>query len=279
MSVQKKRFSHVIANAVIIVILVVDLLPLVIVFSSSLKDPDSGESPIRLFTQFTLKSYMLAVEKMNFITSFFNSVVITVVSVALIVIFTSMAAYAIVRINTKISSALLRYFLSGMIVSAQMSVIPMFVIIKGIGLSNSRIAPILLYATSSIAFSVFLYHNFIKSGVPVTIEESAYMDGAGNFRIFWQIVFPLILPATAAVVITQGIYVWNDFFLSMLFLSDPAKKTLPLVMLNFVGDMENPTQWNMLFAACVLCSLPLIVMFSFLQKYFIGGLTVGAVKG
>ena len=171
------------------------------------------------------------------------------------------------------------FFLAGMIVSAQMSIIPMYRIVNALHMSNSFAAPISMYVTASIPFSIFLYTNFIKSGVPYALEEAARIDGAGMLRIFFQIVMPLTKPALVSIVITQGVPIWNDFFFSMLFLSAPEQKTLPLIMLNFIGDMENATQWNMLFAACFLSSIPVIAVYSFLQRYFVAGLATGSVKG
>jgi ABC-type sugar transport system, permease component len=276
---KRKNFNEIIISIFILIFLTVNLSPLIIALSSSFRKPRNGQSPLLLFREFTTESYMLAISKMNFLMALKNSLIITVTSVVIIVLITSMAGYALARLKNKVGSFMHIFFMAGMIVSAQMSVIPIYMIIKKIGISNSRMAPILLYVTSTIAFSVFLYTNFIKSSVPISLEESALIDGAGLLRIYWEIVFPLIIPATTAVIITQGVFIWNDFFFSMMFLSTPQMKTLPLAMLNFVGDMENATQWNILFAACYLTSIPLIISFSFLQKYFLSGLTVGAVKG
>jgi raffinose/stachyose/melibiose transport system permease protein len=274
-----KHIKEIIISTIIIIFLAVNLSPLLIVLSSSFRRPNNAKSPLALFIEFSLDSYKMAIKKMSFSTAFMNSVIITVASVILLVIITSLASYALARLKTKLSIYLNVFFMAGMIVSAQMSIVPINMIVRKLGMSNTRIAPILLFITCSIPFSVLLYTNFIKSSVPISLEEAAIVDGAGYFTIYFKIVMPLITPATTAVVITQGVSIWNDFFISLMFLSDKALKTLPLAMLNFVGDMENPTQWNILFAACILCSLPLIVCFSFLQKYFMSGLTVGAVKG
>lgn len=115
--------------------------------------------------------------------------------------------------------------------------------------------------------------------MPVALEEAARIDGAGRLGTFFKIVIPLTKPVLASIIITQGVPIWNDFFLSMLFLSSSTKNTLPLVMLSFLGDMQKPTQWTMLFAACFLSALPMLLAYAFLQKQFVGGLTVGAVKG
>jgi raffinose/stachyose/melibiose transport system permease protein len=136
----------------------------------------------------------------------------------------------------------------------------------------------LMFITCSLPFSVFLYSGFMKS-VPVEIEESAYLDGAGLWTRFSTVVFPLLKPATVSTVITQGLWIWNDYFYPMVFISKKNQYSLPVGMIQFLGDKENPAQWNVLFAACVLCALPLIIVFTLLQKQFINGIAAGAVKG
>ena len=116
-------------------------------------------------------------------------------------------------------------------------------------------------------------------GIPVEIEESAYLDGAGLWTRFQVVVFPLLKPAIVSVIITQGLWIWNDYFFPMVFTSKSAQYSLPVGMIQFLGDRENPAQWNVLFASCVLCALPLILVFSLLQKQFINGIAAGAVKG
>ena len=125
-------------------------------------------------------------------------------------------------------------------------------------------------------FTIFLYTGFIK-GVPRELEEAAALDGYGPFRIFWLIVFPLLLPATATIVIISGLSVWNDLFTSLLFLQDPDKQTLPLALYIFVGQYGN--DWTLLLAAVIIASLPVILVFLFLQRYFVQGLSGGALKG
>jgi raffinose/stachyose/melibiose transport system permease protein len=115
--------------------------------------------------------------------------------------------------------------------------------------------------------------------VPVEIEESAYLDGASLWTRFTKIVFPLLKPATVSTIITQGLWIWNDYFFPMVFISKSSQYSLPVGMIQFLGDRENPAQWNVLFAACVLCALPLIIIFAILQKQFINGIAAGAVKG
>jgi len=263
----------------IIAILAINLLPLVIAFSSSFRSIRNMTNPLNLFSEFTLESYKAAFTRMQFPAALMNSLMMTVVAVVAVVLITAMASYPIARIDSKFSKFLYIFFLSGLVIPSQMIIIPIVKTMQGLDITSAQLRPIIMFITCSIPFSSFLYTGFIKSSVPVEVEESAVIDGAGLLRRFWQIVFPLLIPVTTAVVITQGVWIWNDFFYPMVFISKQDEFPLPLAMLGFLGDQTNPTAWNVLFAASILTSLPLLVIFGFLQKFFIAGLTVGAVKG
>ena len=271
--------KEIVITVAIAIFFLVFLSPIVIALSGSFRELKDTSSYLNIFQSFSLESYRTAFEKMNYFRSLKNSVLITVISVTILLLVGSMAGYAIARLKGKMGPFFQIFFLAGMIVSAQMSIIPMYRIVNGIGIGNTIAAPICLYVTSALPFSIFLYTNFIKSGVPYALEESACIDGASVPYTFFRIVIPLTKPALVSIVITQGVPIWNDFFFGMLFLSSPEKKTLPLTMLNFIGDMENATQWNMLFAACFLSAIPILIIYVFLQRYCVSGLTVGAVKG
>lgn len=271
--------KEIVITVAIAIFFLVFLSPIVIALSGSFRELKDTSSYLNIFQSFSLESYRTAFEKMNYFRSLKNSVLITAISVTILLLVGSMAGYAIARLKGKMGPFFQIFFLAGMIVSAQMSIIPMYRIVNGIGIGNTIAAPICLYVTSALPFSIFLYTNFIKSGVPYALEESACIDGASVPYTFFRIVIPLTKPALVSIVITQGVPIWNDFFFGMLFLSSLEKKTLPLTMLNFIGDMENATQWNMLFAACFLSAIPILIIYVFLQRYFVSGLTVGAVKG
>lgn len=279
---EKRRravLKEIIITAVVAVFFLVFLSPVIIALSGSFRTVRDTSSYLKLFENASFQSYQVAWGKMIYFRSLQNSVIVTFSSVILLLIASALAGYAIARIRGKLGNFLQVFFLAGMIVSAQMSIIPMYRIVNLFHMSNTFAAPISMYVTASIPFSIFLYTNFVKSGVPYALEEAARIDGAGLPRIFFQIVMPLTKPALVSIVITQGVPIWNDFFFSMLFLSAPEQKTLPLTMLNFIGDMENATQWNMLFAACFLSAIPIIAVYAFLQRYFVAGLAAGAVKG
>lgn len=276
---KKSVRNEIIISIFITIFFIIMLSPLLIALSGSFRSPDNNTSFLQLFNQFSLESYKEAFNDMHYFRSLKNSVITTFSSVVILLVVASLAGYALARLKTKLGAFLQIFFLAGMMISAQMSIIPIYSIMRSLKINNSYIAPIVMYVTISIPFSIFVYTNFVKSGVPIELEEAARIDGAGRMQIFRKVVIPLTKPVLSSIIITQGVPIWNDFFLSMLFLSSSTKKTLPLVMLSFMGDMQKPTQWTMLFAACFLSALPMLIIYAFLQKQFVGGLTAGAVKG
>ena len=263
---------------VIIAFCVVVIAPLVIVFSSSLRNPTNQASPLNLFIEFSGASYLRAWRQMNFPMELLNSLMTTGLAVAVIVLLATMAAWPIGRIKTKTARFFYYFFISGLIIPSQMVIVPIAQTFNRLNIPNTRFTPVIMFITCSLPFSVFLFSGFVKS-VPAEIEESAYMDGASLWTRYSTVLLPLLKPATVSVVITQGMWIWNDYFYPMVFISRQSQYSLPVGMLQFLGDKENPAQWNVLFAACVLCALPLIAIFMFLQKQFINGIAAGAVKG
>lgn len=262
----------------IIIFCLLVISPLVIVFSSSLRTPGNQTSPLRLFMEFSPESYIKAFKNMNYPMELLNSLATTCGSVLVIVVIATMAAYPIGRIKAKPARFLYFFFISGLVIPSQMVIVPIAQTLSRLNIPNTRFTPMLMFITCSLPFSVFLFSGFMKS-VPVEIEESAYLDGAGLWKRFTTVVFPLLKPATVSTVITQGLWIWNDYFYPMVFISKKSQYSLPVGMIQFLGDKENPAQWNILFAACVLCALPLIAVFMALQKQFINGIAAGAVKG
>lgn len=263
---------------VLILFSIVIISPLLIVVSSSFRTPDNMTSPLSLFQEFSLESYINAFEKMNYPTELMNSILITGLSVIVIVVIASMAAYPITRIKRRISRFFYFFFIAGLVIPSQMVIVPIAQMFRNLNIPNTRFTPMIMFITCSLPFSVFLFAGFMK-GVPEEIEESAYLDGCSMRKRYFKVVFPLLKPAIVSVAITQGMWIWNDYFFPMIFVSRSDQYTLPMGMIQFLGDKENPAQWNTLFAACVLCAIPLILVFAILQKQFINGIAAGAVKG
>lgn len=275
---EKLSPSIVLLYLVLIVFCIIVIAPLIIVLSSSLRDPGNMKSPLMLFTQISLVSYITAFKKMDYPMQLLNSVMTTGGSVMMVVLIATMASYPIARIKHPLSRFLYYFFIAGLVIPAQMVIVPIAQMFGHLHIPNTRFTPMIMFITCSLPFSTFLYAGFMKS-VPIEIEESAYLDGASIWKRFSVIVFPLLKPATASVIITQGLWIWNDYFFPMVFISKSSQYSLPVGMIQFLGDRENPAQWNVLFAACVLCAIPLIILFALLQKQFINGIAAGAVKG
>ncbi len=168
------------------------------------------------------------------------------------------------------------YFVAGLIVPLQLGLFPLYKEMHDLQLINTYYGVILLYIAVNLPFVIFLYTSFIKT-VPRELEEAALLDGAGPMQIFWLIVFPLLTPVTATVAITSALSTWNDFFIPLIFLQRDGMQTLPLAIFNFVGQYNN--NWPLIFASVIISSLPLIVLFLVLQRYFIKGITAGALRG
>lgn len=265
-------------HMVLIIYCIASLAPLLTVFSGSFRHVGNNRNFLSLFSEFTFESYQTAFSRMDFWTAFLNSILTTAGSVLVIVLIGAAAAYPISRIKSKFSRFLYFFFIAGLVIPAQMTIIPVTQMLSGLKIPNTRFTPMIMFITCSLPFTTFLYTGFLK-GVPVEIEEAAYIDGASLFRRFAAIVFPLLKPATVSVIITQGIWIWNDYFFPMVFVSKQSQYSLPVALLQFLGDKENPAQWTVLFSACILCALPLVILFSIFQKQFVNGVAAGAVKG
>lgn len=275
----KKVFVHkCLIHLVLFMYCIIVLAPLVTVLSGSFRRLGNNENFLHLFTEFSLESYITAFLRMDFWSAFLNSLLTTGGSLAAVVFMGSAAAYPISRIKSRLSRFLYYFFIAGLVIPAQMTIIPVTQMISSLHIPNTRFTPMVMFITCSLPFTSFLYTGFLK-GVPVEIEEAAYIDGASLRTRFFSIVFPLIKPATISVIITQGIWIWNDYFFPMVFISKAKQYSLPVALLQFLGDKENPAQWTVLFAACILCALPLILLFSIFQKQFVNGVAAGAVKG
>lgn len=237
---------------------------------------DASASPLSLpIGNFTLDLYREALGAINFWSSFRNSVVITICSVLIIILIGSMAAYAIVRRKNKLTKILFIYFLIGFMVPAQTTLIPLFNLMSSLHLQNSVFGMIVLYS-SWCNFALFMYQGFI-SGVPKDLEEAALLDGANLWKMYWQIVFPLLKPVTTTIVIFDVMWIWNDFMMPYLFISSSDNFTLIMEVYKGVGQFSN--NWTVMLCTMVIVLIPIVIFYLLMQKHIIGGITSGAVKG
>lgn len=251
------------------------IYPFFIIFIGSLKTrSEIFTDPISLPDNPVWGNYATAWENMDYGTSFMNSLVITVVSVFLIVIFSAMAAYALSRVSSRISRLIYLSCAVLMLVPFQTLMIPLVTLFGQIDLIN-RVGLIIMNVGFGLNLSIFLYYGALQS-VPVSMDEAAKLDGASKFRTFWDIIFPSLRSTTATVIILNAIRIWNDYLLPSLVINQDGMRTIPLQMYAFFG--EYTVQWELALAALVLSIIPIIILYIFLQRYIVQGVTDGAVK-
>ena len=233
---------------------------------------------------FSFEYYAEAAQKMNYFNSLKNSLIVTGVSVIFIIIVSSMAAWAITRRNTKGSGFLYLLLISTILIPFQSVMLPLVQYFSlwrndaiGFRMIGTHYGLIFFNVGFGLALSVFLYSGAVKN-VPIEMEESARIDGAGQFKTFWQIVFPNMMPISMTVAILNIISYWNDYLLPSLVLTqNPKLLTIPLSTFYFFGEFN--IQWNLALAGLVMTVLPVIIFYVFAQRYIISGIMAGAVKG
>ena len=251
------------------------VMPFFIVFVNAFKTKiEIITDPLALPTAITWDNFNQALDKMNFMLSFTNSVIVTVCSVSLLIVFSSMLAYFLQRNHNKFTKTTFLILVASMIVPFQALMIPFSAIFAPFVKMNNIGALIFFYQGFGVALSTFLYHGFI-SNIPKELDEAASIDGASDFTIFWRIIFPMLRPVTATVAIINALWIWNDYLLPKLVLTEETQ-TLPLSTYLFYGQYS--TEYGQAMAGLLLAVIPIIILYMFLQKQFISGISSGAVK-
>lgn len=270
------KFVEIITFIIAIVLAILFFFPVYFSLISAFKT--NGEilkDAIALPKSLYLDSFKYLLTQTDFPKAMLNSLILTSVSILFMILLIPMAAYAIERNGKKWTNAVYMYYLAGMMIPFQVYMIPLFKEMRAFGLYGTLTAPILIYISGSVGMGVLLFTSFIK-GIPSEIEEAAAIDGCSRVRIFWQIIFPLLGPCTASMVVLQGLGIWNDFLMPSLILHSD-KKTMIVELFKFVGELAS--EWDMVFAGTALSIVPVLVIFIFLQKYFVKGIAAGATKG
>lgn len=273
---RKMSVGEILKAAAALIFLVVYLYPIILIFFSSMKTKtEMANNPSGIPKEITLDYFKKAFDKMDYFRSAGNSALIVIIAVTLILIMSSMAAYAIARKGKKYNGIYF-LFLAGMLVPFQMTMIPLYQFLMKFNLINKLSGVTCVYLATLAPFSVFLLSGFIKS-IPKELEEAANIDGAGIYRTFFSIVFPLLKGPLATVAVLNTFTIWNDFLMPMLFLQSKEKLTLTVTLANFQGMYFN--DWSMIFAGVCLIVLPMLIIYLCAQKFIINGITAGAVKG
>lgn len=262
-------------ETLMLVAAVIFVSPLYILINVSLKESMGYESPLTLANPVTFDNFAQAFVEANMLNAFVNTVAIAVISLAIVIVFSSLAGYAIARMTSRWSRAAFFTFLLGLLLPYQLATVPLFQLMLSAGLLGTIWSLVLFYTALMMPFSVFLYAAFIRS-LPVDYEEAAEVDGAGPIRVFFRIIFPMMRAVTGTIIILNVISIWNDFFTPRLFLFGTGTETLIVALYRFVGRYFS--EWPVIFGGLIVASAPILILFFILQRYIIQGFA-GGVKG
>ncbi|MBQ1681039.1 MAG: carbohydrate ABC transporter permease [Agathobacter sp.] len=275
-----KKVRHGLMILALLILFVIVVFPFVLVLINAFKvKADITGDPLRLIGKhgFTLANFGAAMEKMNFWTVFGNSLMITSCATILTIFFSSMTAHLIVRNNWKANKILFVLMVASMVIPFQVLMIPLVSLYGGIfGVLNHRITLILMHVGFSVSMATFMFHGAINTNVPISLEEAATIDGCTKWQTFWQIVFPILKPTIATVAIIDAMAFWNDYLLPSLVLGRKEIYTIPIATKVFYGTYSTDT--GLIMAALLLAMLPILLLYLFLQRYIVEGITAGAVK-
>lgn len=279
---RQKKISHIIMWIVLLILFICFILPFILVVINVFKTKaDITANPLALIGAhgFTFKNFPEAMKKMNFLTVFGNSFIITLCATILTIVFSSMMAFVIVRNGRwKLCTLMFSLMVASMVIPFQVLMVPLVSVYGGLlGVLNHRITLILLHVGFSVSMAVFMFHGAIKTNIPLELEEAATIDGCSRWQTYWKIVFPLLKPTVATVAIINAMAYWNDYLLPSLVLTKKELYTIPIATQAFYGTYS--TDIGLVMAALLLAMLPILILYVFLQRYIVEGVTSGAVKG
>lgn len=278
---RRKHKKHIIKTWILsiaaLAVGIVFVSPLYLVFVNSVKTVrEIYLPPLGLPVEISWNNFGRVMEKIDFGQALKNSLFFVVFGVAGLLVICSMAAYRLARHRTRVNKFVYLLLVSSILVPFQTVMIPLIKIIASIGLYNTRIGVLLAYYGYGIPFAVFLFYGFLSS-IPREIEEAALIDGGSLFQVYRCIILPLLKPICVTVAVLDVLWIYNDFLLPFVLISDNELRTLPLVMYTFFTAYERP--WDLAMASLTMVLTPAIIMFVILQKQITGGIVSGAVKG
>jgi raffinose/stachyose/melibiose transport system permease protein len=252
------------------------IVPPYVVVVNAFKGEGEGSSPFSLPESFAnFSNFTTVYERANIMNAFSNTLIIVLVSLVGNVIIGTMVAYSLGRFEFRGKKLLMGGFLVAVVIPTITTQVVVFSLIQSLGIYNSLYAPILLYIGADI-IQIYIYLQFIRN-IPYELDESAMMDGASLFRIYRGIIFPLLGPATATLVILKTINIYNDLYIPFLYMPKKDLVVVSTSIMRFAGN--NQAEWGLICAVILIIMLPTVLMYLFLQRFIFSGITNGAVKG
>lgn len=254
------------------------ITPLVLLVVSALRPLSDflSNGPVSWPQELTLSNFPEAWEAGQFGTAYLNSSFLLVVRVPIGVFVAALLAYALAKLEFPFRNLILFSVVLGMTIPIYIAIVPLFTMLRNVGMTDSIIGIIPPYVAFGLPLQVLILQAFFRR-VPSELIEAARIDGAGDLRIFFRLVVPLSVPALVTVAILDGVATWNELFLALSLLSSEGKRTIPLGLLNFQGQFA--TNYTGLAAGILIAVVPILILYMLLQKYIVGGLTAGATKG
>jgi len=269
-------------NIVIYLLLIlgasITTIPFIYMFSTSLKDKVYVfEIPPKFIPEDpTINNYLTAWSAGNFKIYFLNSLIVSISTVLLVLLFSSMLAFVFARFKFPGNNILFYIMLMTLMIPTIMYIIPEFILIKRLHLLNSLLALILIYTSTQLPVYTFLLKGFF-SEIPKDLEDAAKIDGCNIFMIYWKIMLPLAKPALATVSIFSFLGSWDEFVIALTMITDSSRRTLPVALMIFQGQYF--TRWDLVFAASIIAIMPVIAVFIIFQRYFVKGIVTSGLKG
>lgn len=273
----KQRLYRILHYTTLTLLLVVFMMPFYISVVYSFKTKSEiAFSGLALPTALHFENYTKAIEISGFFGAAMNSLILTICVILVVVVTCSMAAYVIARGKGRFYSAMFFISLGAILIPFQVVMLPLYISLKNFSMMNTRLGLILAVSGFQVGYNIFIYTGFIKT-VPVSIEEAARIDGCNRLKSFWLVVFPLLKPIVSTSIILNALTAWNEFPISLIVAQKDHVRTLPLTQFYFFGQYS--VELNLAFAAFTLSMIPIIILYVVLQKYIVGGLMAGSVKG
>lgn len=282
-----KLLLHILRQIIVVILVLLCLFPFfMVVINAAKSNRDITGNPLALPTDWGLLlenfSKLINNTQFRYWQSFFNSIIITAISLGFLILFASMAAWILSRSKKKWANFIFMAFVAALVIPFQVVMLPLisnfrtlsdFLGLKFLGTYGGLIFAYLGFGGS---ISIFILHGFIKN-IPYELEEAAYIDGCPKEQIFFRIIMPLLRPIHMTILILSGVWIWNDFLLPSLMLGMNGKiKTLPIAVTTFVGSYVK--QWDLILTSTLLAMIPIIIVFIIAQKYIIKGMVEGAIK-
>ncbi|MEC0230419.1 carbohydrate ABC transporter permease [Paenibacillus alba] len=268
--------SKVLKYLIIVLITVIHIIPFYILINLAIKGSDDVSSKWLPASNFSLKNFIDVWQQAHLGRAIMNNVIITLISLVLVIVIGAIASFPLARHRTKWNGFIYNLCVSCLIIPALTILVPLYKLVVDMGGINTYWAVSLAQVTFALPMTIFLYTGFIGS-IPRELDEAGVIDGCNQFEIFFRLIFPLLKPITATIIILIGVQVWNDYQFSLFFLQKRDFQTVPVVLSMFISQFSSKINW--VAAGCLMGMLPITVVFLFLQKFFVKGMADGAIKG